>query len=162
MSEIQGHVFSYKLPDGTWVNIPVLVQDMYDTYVQSCVNAGVDYVSKEIYLQKLVDVVRLAELTGTEGVVPIENGGTGATDAESARVNLEVYSEYETDREIDMAIQPLIARLNVLEQETAELFDICQTLTQTISGINLKDLGIEVGTDVNNASATAKIYFEHD
>lgn len=90
---IKGHLIKYKLPDGTWVGIPVAIVDVYDTYLSYCQTNNISPVNKQVYFQTLGNLQTLVDdlsnSTGaieelnqalSEGVLPVSKGGTGYSD----------------------------------------------------------------------------------
>lgn len=172
MSNFQGHTLSYKLPDGTWVSLPILIQDMYDTYVKACADAGVEAVDKTKYLISLVKVVELADTVGQGNVVTIELGGTGATSAEEARTNLEVYSKEETEATINRILGSstdtegeegsLVARVLKLEEDLKQTKQALEYLEETVEHINAPEaVNIYYGPYKPDDNILGRIYFQY-
>ena len=172
MSNFQGHTLSYKLPDGTWVSLPILIQDMYDTYVKACADAGVAAVDKTTYLISLVKVVELADTVGQGNVVTIELGGTGATSVEDARINLDVYSKEETEATINRILGSstdtegeegsLVARVLRLEEDLKQTRQALEYLEEIVSHINTPDaVGIYSGNVEPGSTTQGQIYFQY-
>lgn len=93
MSAIQGHTIKYKTESGEWVSIPLAVVDVYNLYVQYCVENSIEPVSRADYygtignLKEYADALKLdADATTAlqtiaeqlkDGLLPVGNGGTG-------------------------------------------------------------------------------------
>jgi hypothetical protein len=172
MPNFQGHTLSYKLPDGTWVSLPILIQDMYDTYVKACADEGVEAVDKTTYLISLVKVVELADTVAQGNVVTIELGGTGANTVEDARANLEVYSKEETEVTINRILGSstdtegeegsIVARVLKLEQDLEQTKQALSYLEETVERIKSPDVvGIYSGNTEPGPDTLGQIYFQY-
>lgn len=92
MSNATAHVLKYKLEDGTWVQIPVLFEDIYTAYVEYCDAKNITPVDQNTYYQTLGSLKELVDrfadnseniqavadaLSG--GVLPSNKGGLGVS-----------------------------------------------------------------------------------
>lgn len=171
-SFVPGYTLSHKDDDGTWHDIPLLYQTMYDAYRTYCTLNNLEYVSKDVYYNDLVRIVELADTISEAGIVAITGGGTGATTIEEARANLNVYSKEEVQTQINNAVfggdvpegdateDSMYARLGKAEQEIAslkqQLADIFDKPEAT-----LNKLGISWNNSEPNANTPGFIYFRY-
>lgn len=90
LNNAKAHIIKYKLEDGTWVTIPVVVSDMYTAYKAYCLNNNIEPVDQTTYFQTIGNLKELVEqfadnseniqsvadaLAG--GVLPLTKGGLG-------------------------------------------------------------------------------------
>lgn len=91
MSIIPGHILKFKNENGEWIDIPLLVINVYDAYVNYCTERNIKPVSQETYYTTLGELKTLTEQLGnsTEAIqtlaaalgekksLPLSLGGTG-------------------------------------------------------------------------------------
>lgn len=167
--DYNGHTLRYKDSEGNWHDIPVLYQTMYEAYRSYCIANNIAYVSQAVYCQALVDIVKLADTVSEQGIVSVENGGTGASNVKAARTNLGVYSKDETEELVKKAIygdstqeeeageDSLIARVKNLE---TQLTALSTALNKRIDGISLQSLGLTAGSGDPGANTPGSVYFK--
>lgn len=158
MSEnIKGHVIKYKVGD-EWVDIPVAVINVYNTYVAYCEHNGIEPVSESEYYITLGNVKQYAEqlanstdaiaaLTnalGEEEVLPVTLGGTGRRFTnESELLNF-------FKNELHLAGLP-----------TNEDLEQVDTNLQTAINTKLNKTEITYGTTEPNTSTVGSFYFQY-
>lgn len=90
LNNTKAHIIKYKLEDGTWVTIPIVVNDIYTAYKTYCQNNNIEPVDQTTYFQTIGSLKELVEqfadnseniqsvanaLAG--GVLPLTKGGLG-------------------------------------------------------------------------------------
>lgn len=158
MSEnLQGHLIKYKVGD-EWVEIPLAIVNVYDTYVAYCEQNAIEPVSESEYYVTLGNVKQYAEqlagstesiaaLTsalGEEGVLPVTFGGTGHSFTNEYKL-LDWFKN-----ELHLAGLPTNEDLENTEQSLQTKIDA--KLDKTV---------ITYGTEEPNESTAGSFYFQY-
>lgn len=90
LNTTKAHVIKYKLEDGTWVTIPVAVNDIYTAYKTYCQNNNIEPVDQTTYFQTIGSLKELVDQLSDNseniqsvanalagGVLPLTKGGLG-------------------------------------------------------------------------------------
>lgn len=127
------HTLKYKLPDGTWVAIPIFTMGIYDAYKEYCILNNIRPVDQNTYYRTLGELETIvADLTGNAaninelnkalaaGALPLSKGGLGSP--------IGVGNTYKTLQDL------LVAEAGVaLHKEVVENTNQISELTQTVS-----------------------------
>ena len=164
MAEQNAHIINYKDKDGNWHAIPILVQDMYATYLSYCNAHGIDAVPKEPYLGALYSIYELAQAfanVSSEAVLTVAHGGTGAATIEGARAALHVYST----TEVDAANANIQNNIVAIEERLGRIEEALNTLreefSEQINTLTPEKLGIVTGDFAPSETTEGSIYFEY-
>lgn len=164
---MQGHTFKYKDKDGNWIEIPILVESMYNAYVAYCTKKNIDPVSEDTYYQSVGDLQNLVnKLDGSadqvaalisalgDGVLPQRLGGLGVAIGSDAYPTLQ-----------DALVK--LANMVTLEQFTANN----ATLANSIADVDTELRGLltdkkdasafSYGTKTPDKNTSGEYYFQH-
>ena len=161
MSNLKGHILKFKDEQGQWVDIPILVVDVYDTYVAYCKENNVTPVSATTYygtLGKLDDYVsqltananNIAALTaainsianGEVSVVHTDRGGTGRSFEDTDALITYIYAQLKENH-------------SVIDE------DALDETVEEIDNTKLNKSEISVGSIAPGAGTTGTYYFQY-
>lgn len=90
LNNTKAHIIKYKTEDGTWVTIPIVVNDIYTAYKTYCQNNNIEPVDQNTYFQTIGSLKELVEQLADNseniqsvanalagGVLPLTKGGLG-------------------------------------------------------------------------------------
>lgn len=130
---MQGHIFKYKDKDGNWIEIPILVESMYNAYVAYCTKNSIEPVPETIYYQSVGQLKKLVEDLGSsaenlnaianslaQGALPQNLGGLGVaigTDEEYTTLQdaLVQLADVVTTQQLNARVTALQSTINTLQ-----------------------------------------------
>lgn len=158
MQSIDAYTISIKTNDGKWIEIPALHQTAYHAYVKYCVDNNIPAVSlAEFYgaFNVLANADFLNELVNTiggAGVLPVNLGGTGVTNAPAL---LDKFNLYDRD-EVDQLINPIKESIKGLEEQLTKL-------EARVNNLKVTDLGLSIGlTAPDDQGTPGEVYLRVD
>lgn len=164
---MQGHLFKYKDKDGNWIEIPILVESMYNAYVAYCTKNSIEPVPETIYYQSVGQLKKLVEDLGSsaenlnaiadslaQGALPQNLGGLGVAIGTD---------DYPTLQDALVKLANVVT-IKQLDDEAAALQAAIKTLqTSMNTSIAGKEdaASFSKGTAAPTANTPGKYYFQH-
>lgn len=167
------YALKIKGKDGKWYTVPTTYQTIYNVYKDYCTANNLVAVDLNTFygvFQTFAQSTLLEQLqkafTENGSALPIDLGGTGATDSETARANLRVYSIDEIDEKLNIDGETPLAEAfeniaNNFEQINKDITDIINEIDELPKSVTLKSLGVTIGEAAPDSNTSGEIYFKY-